>query len=257
VANRFVGVAFLSSVRRMLVVAIACLPASSMALNASVDSLRRGIDAKPPVTAPVSKAAKSGSSGHPRVAVIPFSGEDIAPEKLAEATKRFESRLSSTDSFWIAPDRKVGELLRQRHAADSADCQTGDCSLEIARQLGAESIFTGVVSQEVETWRLEVVRTDVESGKVVFDHLIEIYGSFADLVSQGCPRMALLACGRESSDNNYTVLEGTGGGHTWPWILGGIAVAAGGATAAVLLLQDKGSTTSNPAPAADQLIVKW
>jgi len=247
-----------SGVRRLVVAWLVCFLVVARAQSAP-GSLQPAT-AQPPATALAQRHPRTTPTATPtppKVAIVPFVGEDIDPKKLSEATKRFQSRLSSTDSFWIAPSRKVDELLGQPGYKDSSACQTGDCSLEVGRQLGAESVFTGVVSQEVETWRLEVSRTDVQSGKILFDHVIEIYGSFDDLVSQGCPRMALIACGREPSDNNYTVLEGAGGGHAWPWIVGGIAVAAGGATAAVLFLTSGGSTPSTPGSAPDRLIVKW
>ncbi len=197
------------------------------------------------------------AAGAPTVAVLPFTGEDIDPGKLSEATRNFQSQLSSTDSFRIAPRHQVDALVRDSLSADSAACDNNDCSVRIGRMLGVQSVFTGIVSQEVETWRLEVSRTDVQSGKTTFDHLIEIYGSFDDLAGRGCYRMARMASGRESSENNYTVLDGGGGGHVWPWIVGGIALAAGGATAAVLLLTHDGSTPPIQAASPDRLIVKW
>ena len=241
----------------MVVVWLVCFLVPAKGQDVKAATVHPGSSAQPASAPPAMRSPKSAHPSPTRVAIIPFSGEDIDPKKLSEATKRFQGKLSSTDSFWIAPARKVEELLREPGYKDSSDCQTGDCALEIGRQLGAESVFTGVVSQEVETWRLEVDRTDVQSGKIVFDHVIEIYGSFDDLVSQGCPRMALIASGRESSDNNYTVLEGTAGGHAWPWVVGGLAVAAGGATAVVLFLANRGSTPATAAPTPDRLIVKW
>jgi len=201
--------------------------------------------------------ANAAPSGHPAVAVLPFTGEDIDPDKLSEATRNFQSQLASTDSFRITPRRQVDRLVQDSSSVDSAACDNNDCSLRIGRMLDVQSVFTGVVSQEVETWRLEVTRTEVQGGKTTFDHLIEMYGSFDDLAGRGCYRMARMASGRESSDNNYTVLDGGGGGHVWPWVAGGIALAAGGATAAVLFLTQNGTNPPSPAASPDRLIVKW
>jgi len=242
------------AVRALILCAFAVAAASGASIGSpgSRDTVRVGargsVPARPEVASPV---------GPPAVAVLPFTGEDIDPDKLAEATRHFQSQLASTDSFRLIPERQVEALVRDSLSRDSAACDNNDCSLRIGKMLGVQSVFTGIVSQEVETWRLEVSRTDVQSGKTTFDHLIEMYGSFDDLAGRGCYRMARMASGRESTEDNYTVLDGGGGGHVWPWVTGGIVLAAGGAAAAVLLLTHDGSNSTSPATTPDRLIVKW
>jgi hypothetical protein len=245
--------------RRLSVAWILASVASAKGQEASADSLsiRKGMGPQLPIASAARSMPKAPPAGPPKVAVLPFVGEDIDADKLSELTARFQSELASTDSFRITPKREVDAGLRASLSKDSSACGDNDCSLEIGRRLGVQSVFTGVVSQEVETWRLEVSRTDVQSGKTTFDHLIEIYGTFGDLAGRGCYRMARIASGRESSENNYTVLDGGGGGNVWPWVVGGIAVAAGGATAAVLFLANGGSTPTTTTPSPDRLIVKW
>ena len=243
-------------VRRLTVAWLLASAACARAQDTSPDTLiRKGTRTQTPLAA--RSMPKAAPSGPPPVAILPFVGEDIDPENLSEATRRFQSELASTDSFRITPKREVEAGLRASLSKDSSACGDNDCSLEIGRRLGVQSVFTGVVSQEVETWRLEVSRTDVQSGKTTFDHLIEIYGTFGDLAGRGCYRMSRIASGLESSENNYTVLDGGGGGNVWPWVVGGIAVAAGGATAAVLFLANGGSTPTTTTPSPDRLIVKW
>ena len=243
-------------VRRLTVAWLLASTACARAQDTSTDTLvRKGTRTQTPLAA--RSMPKAPPAGPPKVAVLPFVGEDIDADKLSELTARFQSELASTDSFRITPKREVEAGLRASLSKDSSACGDNDCSLEIGRRLGVQSVFTGVVSQEVETWRLEVSRTDVQSGKTTFDHLIEIYGTFGDLAGRGCYRMARIASGRESSENNYTVLDGGGGGNVWPWVVGGIAVAAGGATAAVLFLANGGSTPTTTTPSPDRLIVKW
>jgi hypothetical protein len=241
VPNRSPDLPGLSILRRLAVAwFVSALPAAG-AKSPPVDASRAGV----------------ASPGRPWVAILPFVGEDVDPEKLAQATNRFRSQLAATDSFRVVPASEVDDLLKWQRSKDSSACENNDCSLETGRQVGAREVFAGTVSQGVETWRLEVTGTNVESGQTVFDHLIEMYGSFDDLAGRGCYRMARMASGRESSDNNYTVLDGGGGGHVWPWVVGGVAVAAGGAAAAVLLLEKGASTPASTASSPDRLIVKW
>jgi hypothetical protein len=190
---------------------------------------------------------------------MPFTGYDIGSRRLASVTESFQDELASTDSFEIVGRRKIAKLLKEPRYQDTGACGAMDCSVEIGKRLGVEGVFTGIVSKEAESWRLEVKLTDLETGRTEFRHLIEIYGSYGDILGDGCARMAKIASGRETPENDYTVLE-IGHGRVWPWIAGGI-VAVGGAAAGVLLFARNSTAPNSAAPSngtpPDQLIVKW
>jgi hypothetical protein len=200
-------------------------------------------------------------TGAYKVAILPFTGEEISEGMLSSVTKRFQSELESTNSYEIVKRRKLNKFLAARDP-DAGPCQTTACYQEVANLFGVQGVFTGVVSKGSETWRLQVQRIDAATGETTFNHLVEVFGSNNGSLSDNCEEMAKIAGGLKIPESDYTVLDRSG--HSvWPWVAGGILVAGGATAAAVLLMNDGGGSSNTPKtePATsstpDQLIVKW
>jgi Protein of unknown function (DUF2380) len=219
--------------------------------------------ASAPSSAPSAAVPPTHSSltGAYKVAIMPFTGEEISAGMLSSVTKRFQSDLESTHSYDIVKRRKLNKFLDGRDP-DAGPCQTTACYQEVANQFGVQGVFTGVVSKGSETWRLQVQQIDVATGETTFNHLVEVFGSNNGSLSDNCDEMAKIAGGLKIPESDYTVLDRSGHA-VWPWVTGGILVAGGATAAAILLMNDDGGSKSTPKtePATsstpDQLIVKW
>jgi hypothetical protein len=214
----------------------------------------------PPLAATQEAPAHSSTTSAFRVAILPFTGDEISLGMLSSVTKRFQSELESTHSYEIVKRRKLNKFLASRDP-DAGPCLAMGCFQEVANQFGVQGVFTGVVSKGSETWRLQVKQIDVATGSVTFNHLVEVFGSNDGSLSENCEELAKIAGGLKVPESDYTVLDRSG--HSvWPWVTGGILVAGGATAAAVLLLNDDGSSntpktepsTSSP---PEQLIVRW
>jgi hypothetical protein len=213
----------------------------------------------PAAVAPTS--THSSTSGAFKVAILPFTGEEISEGMLSSVTKRFQSELESTHSYEIVKRRKLNKFLAARDP-DAGPCLSTACYQEVAKEFGVQGVFVGVVSKGSETWRVQVKQIDVMTGEATFNHLVEVFGSNDGSLSPNCDELAKVAGGVKIPESDYTVIDRSG--HSvWPWVTGGILVAGGATAAAVLLLNDdKGSPASpkqepSTSSTPDQLIVKW
>lgn len=216
--------------------------------------------AAPPAPAPsTAVVAHSSTTGAFKVAILPFTGDEIGAGMLNSVTKRFQSELEDTRSYEIVKRRKLNKFLASRDP-EAGPCQTNECFQELANQFGVQAVFTGVVSKGSETWRLQVKQTEISTGQTTFNHLVEVFGSNNGSLSYNCEEMAKIASGLKIPESNYTVLDRSGRS-VWPWVVGGVLVAGGATTAAVLLMNDDGSPgPTKPGPTSstpDQLIVTW
>jgi len=207
---------------------------------------------------PAATTTHSSTTGAFKVAVLPFTGEEIGEGMLSSVTKEFQSDLESTHSYDVVKRRKLNKFLASRDP-DAGPCQTTACYQDVAKEFGVQGVFVGVVSKGSETWRVQVKQIDVSNGQVTFNHLVEVFGSNDGSLSPNCEELAKVAGGLKIPESDYTVIDRSGR-TVWPWVTGGILVAGGATAAAVLLMnQDGGSpaTPKTPSSAPDQMIVKW
>jgi len=187
----------------------------------------------------------------PTVAVLSFTGEGLAAKDLAAVTSRFEAELLATDSFTLVERRHIDKILAEQGFQKSGACDSAGCAVEIGQVLSVRSVFTGELSQVDGIWSLSVRRTDVASGRTVFSHVLDIRGGLDDVLRGGCAEMASIASGQKRPERDRTVLVARR--PLWPWIAGGLVVA-GGATAAVLLLNSSKASTQ---PSGTAVELSW
>lgn len=202
---------------------------------------------------PTAKVATSEKT----VAILAFGGQGIDAKDLATVTGRFESELLATDSFQIVERRNVDKILQEQGFQQSGACSNSECSVEIGQLLAVRWIVTGELARIGKTWSLSVKRTDVGTGRTVFSHVLDIQGSLEDVLRGGCPEMAKIASGSKKPSQQHTVLVAKSNGSVWPWIAGGVVLAGGAATAAILLAREDESSPNPGAASPDQLIVRW
>lgn len=235
-------------------VALLCAALSAQTVDSAVSAVSA------PVLAPSAAVADSGAArvpprkGLPNVAVLPFTGSSsLSASDLSSITGRFEAELMGTGAFRVLERRNVDAILREQGFQQSGACNTSDCQVEVGQLLGVERIVTGEITRLERLWSLNLRMVDVGSGAVVASHVLDIKGGLETVLRGGCPEMADILAGRKQPTSSRTVLAEERS-NTWAWILGGAVVVAGGATAAVLLLQADETDNQEPTPTREVTI---
>jgi|GEM_PF-6055030 len=242
---------------------ILSLMASTIAQGASSDSVvaKTESPAAPARTALKLELPKSSAGTAvemiPNVAVLSFTGSDVESEVLARASSRFERMLSRTDAFDVMPRRELDGILRKKGFRVTGVCEDTRCMVDMGRLLGADGVVAGDLSRRGDGWVFTILYIEVSTGRVAFNHVMDIDGGLGNVLDRGCREMVALLDGERKPQSNRTFIAARGIRH-WPWIVGGVAAAGALATAAVLLLgDDESSSDGERTTPSDQMIVRW
>ncbi len=201
-----------------------------------------------PLAAPVPAPAPTAATGVKsadiapnkaklNVAVLDFDGAEgqFTKEELATLTTRFETELMKTDSFQVLERRNISNILQEQGFQGSGACNTSECQVEMGQMLGVERIINGSVGKAGKIISINLKMVNVGSGANVMSHALDIKGDMGTVMRGGCFEMAQIFSGKKKPTNDHTVLAAEK--PVWPWIVGGTAVVAGGAVAAIILTQ--------------------
>ena len=187
----------------------------------------------------------ASSHGLNNVAVLDITGSmrDFTREDLLAITSRFETELMKTQKVQVLERRNMDLILQEQGFQQSGVCNSSECQVQVGQLLGVDRIITGSINKVDKLYTLNLKMVDVESGKNIISHAIDIRGSMEDVMCGGCYEMAQIFSGLKKPENDHTVLtaEKTS---LWPWIVGGLGVVAIGGGTYIVLNQKKGTETT-------------
>lgn len=178
------------------------------------------------------------------VAVLDITGssQDFKADDLIAIASRFETELTKTGKVLVLERRNMDLILQEQGFQQSGACNSSECQVQMGELLGVDRIINGSISKVDKLYTLNLKMIDVESGKNILSHAIDIRGSMEDVLRGGCYELAQIFSGLKQPTNDHTVLTAEKRS-LWPWIVGGVGIAAIGG--GVILFLNSNKNTSN------------
>jgi TolB-like protein len=209
-------------------------------------------------TALLALAAHSGPSRTPQVAVMPLSAHAIDSTSVSTIEDALGTELLRTGKVRVLERSQMNAILKEQGFQQAA-CDKTDCTVEVGKLLSVDRLVVGSIGHLGNTYSMTLRLVDVSTGEVVGSTTRNQAGAIDGVLTQLLPLAvgdlfqdgagpALLSTTPTPASATAKPTETASSGHSlWPWVAGGVVVA-GGATAAVLLLQGKsGSGTATAA----------
>lgn len=190
----------------------------------------------------------------PQVAVLPFEAGSMQPTEVRIIEDALATEILSSGKARVMERAQMDKILGEQGFQNSGTCDQNECAVKMGQLLGIDKIVVGSMGKLGETWVLSSRLVDVASGEVIASSTRKKEGAIDDIISTTVP------------DLRQDLFGGKGRSRKGLWIWGtaGVAVVAGGATAAYLLLADDGAgANASPTPdapdnkASDDVLVKW
>ncbi|MEN9355043.1 MAG: hypothetical protein RL318_2368 [Fibrobacterota bacterium] len=175
----------------------------------------------------------------PQIAVMPLSARSVDSGTVATIEDAIGSELLRTRKVRVLERSQMNRILKEQGFQQSA-CSQSDCSVEVGKLLAVDRLLVGSLGHVGSTYSLTLRMVDVGSGEVLGSSTRNQKGAIDDVLTQ-CLPLSVNDLLPDTSPKPVPVPEQqakapSSGGSVWPWVLGGVVIA-GGATAAVLLMQ--------------------
>jgi TolB-like protein len=186
-------------------------------------------------TRAVAQSSSPATGRVPMVAVLPFDAKSLSQDARDGLSASFASELLRTGKFRVMERSQMDLILKEQGFQQSGACSGDQCAVEMGKLLAVDAMVLGTVAKVGETYTLNARLVNVQSGEVLQSVSRNSRANVDVLLTDVVPAVALdLAKIKPKSNLGW-------------WIAGGVAVA-GGATAAVLLLN--GDSNAQAAPSA-------
>lgn len=185
------------------------------------------------------------------IAVTPLQAKGVSESDASVLTESLSDELLQSGSVRVMERSQMDKILTEQGFQQAA-CDTSECALQMGRLLGIERILVGTVGKVGGTYSVSVRMVDVTTGEVLSSSRRNAKGAIDDVLVTLMPQLARDLAQKSQSESegptNASVKEEGSSNALW-WTLGGVAVAGGVATAALLLMPgDDPSPTPNPLP---------
>lgn len=150
-------------------------------------------------------------------------------DDIVALTNKFRASLAETKKFILLERSDMEAILKEQDFSLSDVCNTAECAVQVGQLLAAEKIIIGDLGKVGESYTVTVRLMEVSTGKVEQTASEEYRGASEGLIGT-FDILAQKLAGQYRKDNRL-----------W-YMLGGAALAGGGA-AAVFLLTGKNGTS--------------
>jgi len=170
----------------------------------------------------------------PAAAVLPTTGPGIDSASLGGIGNALVSEMHRLGRYRVMERAQIDRILAEQGLEQSGACQGGECAVEMGRLLSADFLVLSTVSKVGKTYSLGARLVDVRTGEVARTSARN---------SDGLDALLIDAAPAAAHDLSGVAWVQRPRARVWPWIAGGAALA-GGAVAAVILL-DKSNPPTN------------
>jgi TolB-like protein len=244
--------------------------------------------------------AQAQESKKPMVAVIPFSSRVLDTSAIEGLVSAMGSELMNTGKFRVLERLQMESILKEQGFAQSGACDGSECAIEMGKLLSVDQMVLGSIAKVGDIYTMTARLVNVQTGEILKSATRNSKADIGAILTDILPQLAQALADAKPSEpvavapqapivvapaaaplispapSEHAVarsvpvsasrkeatpaVEEKGGGH-WGWWLAGATVVASGAMAAVLLLSDKGRTSSTSSTESTngswQTTVRW
>lgn len=121
------------------------------------------------------------------IAVMDFIGNNVSQTNASIVADILRTELARTEVFNVVDKNKMKSMLTE-HEFQAGECVEQKCAIEIGKLLNAQQIVIGSLLRVAEKYYISVTLIDVNTGKVIAYHDIEV--SSSKKLKQGCRILA-------------------------------------------------------------------
>jgi len=166
-------------------------------------------------------------------AVLDFKAvKGLSTSDVVTLTSKFRSSLAKTKVYDVLERSDMESLLKEQDMSLSDMCDNTDCAVQVGKMLVAKKMVIGEIGKISETYSITVRIIDVSSGKLDYSESEDFKGATEGLLPV-FDRLAQKLTGTYKAPKN------------WLYIIGGVALAGGGAAVVLALGGKKGASTAS------------
>lgn len=206
-------------------------------------------------TAAVSHAeTNAADTSFQSVAVMPFTASSAFDSGALEGlSSAMGTQLVKTGKFRVLERAQMDAILREQGLQQSGACDGGECAIEVGKLLSVDRLVVGHVAKVGNIYTLSARLVNVESG--VTERSVTRNGSTKaeTVLTRAIPLAARELAGLPTPSDKEIAEKGK---YSWIWWAAGGTAIASGAVAAVVMLQEDGSSTIVEAPRQETIVVE-
>jgi len=100
----------------------------------------------------------------PTVAILDFEGLGLTKNETISLSNRFRAEIVKTKMYIVLDRQQTEEILKEQKFQISG-CINEQCAIEIGQLLGVQKIITGDIGRVGETYSINAIIVDIETGK--------------------------------------------------------------------------------------------
>lgn len=225
-------------------------------------------------------AFAAATDNRPLVAISPLQAKKVDPDEVDLISEALAGELQNTGAFRVMERSQMDRVLKEQGFQASGLCDGNECAVEVGRVLGIDRMVVGSIGKIGSMYIINVRMVDVSTGEILASVrrtqdwelkylLTNLVPQVAKSLASGVQEDAVAAApptppvaavpAAPVAPAPSTAAAPKSGSSSLPWILGGVALAGGGAAAYFLLAKPEESASSpEPAPQATVTIpVTW
>lgn len=207
---------------------------------------------------------RAASPQIPSVAVFPLVAQGLENSTGGILTDALSDELLKSGKVRVMERSQMETVLREQGFQQAGSCDQNECAVQMGKLLGIDRIVVGTVGKLGDSHTLSIRAVNVSTGEVLASERRVTAGSIDKLLTDVLPPLAQSLANRMAGNTpmasatvpGQAMADTTHKTRVWPWVVGG-TVVAGGAVAAVLLLNSKGSSSTPSGPATTNFEATW
>ncbi|HKJ00541.1 MAG TPA: DUF2380 domain-containing protein [bacterium] len=135
-------------------------------------------------------AAPAAQPTKEQLAVLDFDAIGATREQGAVLTNQLRSELLKTGRFTMVNRAQLNKILEEL-ALQQQLCTQKECAVQVGKLLGVRQIVTGTVTKVTDTlWQVSATLTNVETGEILRQEVVNHAGDFGSLFLSGMANVA-------------------------------------------------------------------